>query len=153
MESGILGGIGGGRYSIRRTLVPRLDKRLIHVAPAPVLAGLEGLDDGMMGLAGVPARVLVRGGVAASDFAAREAKPQVNPGASDAKALLAPIRGPGLDALDQVHMGAADGCLGHGRILPESSTEFPGRSRKFYQKGNVTWPGAGPSNRAGILRP
>src|SRR5207248_1018323 len=57
----------------------RLEEQLVHVAPAPVLAGLEAPHDGVVGrmevLGGVPAwRV-----VTASDVAALLTQPQVDP--------------------------------------------------------------------------
>jgi hypothetical protein len=51
--------------------------RLIDVAPAPVLARLEGLNNRVRGALEMSSRVPVRRGVAAADVTAGQAKPQV----------------------------------------------------------------------------
>jgi hypothetical protein len=63
----------------------------VYVAPAPVLAGLEGLDDGVMGVLEVFVGVAVLGRIAAADVAADEALAQVNPSVSDFEAILAAL--------------------------------------------------------------
>src|SRR5712692_2519262 len=58
---------------------PRSDENLIDIAPAPVLPGLEGSDDGVPGGAEVLGRVLVRRRIATPDVAALAAEPQMDP--------------------------------------------------------------------------
>src|SRR5436190_18556146 len=66
-----------GRDS-RRAMDPFEEKRdLIDVAPAPVLAGLEGADDRVRRALGVLAGVPVRGVVAAADVTAGETDPKM----------------------------------------------------------------------------
>src|SRR5919198_5820275 len=71
---------------------PGLDheRHLVDVAPRPVLAGLQGAHDRMVARGGVLARMLVGGGVAAADVAARSANAQVHPPPADPEAVLAP---------------------------------------------------------------
>src|SRR6185312_7436474 len=68
----------------------------IHVAPAPVLARLEGLHDGVLRGVGVPGGVLVGRRIAAAHVTTREAEPQVNPATAAAQAFLASLRCAGL---------------------------------------------------------
>src|SRR5437763_15482786 len=66
-----------GRDS-RRAMDPLEEKRdLVDVAPAPVLAGLEGADDRARRALGVVAGRPVRGGVRAADVTARRAGPRM----------------------------------------------------------------------------
>src|SRR4051812_20438360 len=53
--------------------------RVVHVAPAPVLAGLGRLHHRVLGLVEVSRRVAPRRGVAAAEVAAAEALPQGHP--------------------------------------------------------------------------
>src|SRR5438477_205400 len=69
----------------------RLQEHFVHVAPAPVLAGLERLHHRMLGLMKMPGRVLVLGRIAAADMAALETKPQVHPSIVHFQALLAAL--------------------------------------------------------------
>src|SRR5262249_7392408 len=88
---------------------------LIHVAPAPVFAGLRGSHDRMADLMEVRRRVLVRRRVAAADLPARHAHAEMHPAAADLQALLAArdaLRQ--LGELDLVEVRA--GC-GHSRLL------------------------------------
>jgi len=61
----------------------------VHVAPAPVLARLERLHDGMLGLIKVFGGMLVLGRIAAADVAARETFPEMDPGVAHLQAFLA----------------------------------------------------------------
>src|SRR5271154_6189100 len=72
-----------------RTREPSSQKHFVHIAPAPVLARLEGLDDRVLGLMEVLGGMLVLGRVAAADVAADEALPQVDPGIAHLEAFLA----------------------------------------------------------------
>src|SRR5579864_8650858 len=69
----------------------RVKNQLIDVTPAPVLAGLEGSDDGVIGTVEMFGRVLVLGLVTAADMATAHAEPQVDPAVPDAEAVLAAI--------------------------------------------------------------
>ena len=64
---------------------------LVDVAPAPVLAGLGRLDDGMTLGVGVGGCVAIRRGVAATDVTAGEADAQVEPAIACAQAVLAAL--------------------------------------------------------------
>src|SRR4051795_886313 len=68
---------------------PRLHHHLVDVAPEPVLARLDGLDDGVAGGMEVLRRVLVLRGIAAADLAAGETQPQMDPGVAHLQALFA----------------------------------------------------------------
>src|SRR5260221_11101297 len=61
----------------------------VHVTPAPVLARLEGLDDGMPGRVEVFGRVRVLRAVAAADVPAGQAQAQMYPGVAHFQAFLA----------------------------------------------------------------
>src|SRR3954452_18371818 len=62
---------------------------LVHVAPRPVLAGLQRADDRVLRFGRVLGGVSVGRGVAAGDVPACAAGAQVDPGAADAQAVLA----------------------------------------------------------------
>ena len=62
-----------------RSLAAQDEPHLVDHAPRPVLARLDGAEDGMAFFLGVPARVPVRRGVAATDLAAGLAHPQMHP--------------------------------------------------------------------------
>src|SRR5689334_6513512 len=64
---------------------------LVHVAPAPVFARLERLDDGMAGRVEVFGGVPILRVVAAADMAADQALTQVDPGVAHLQALLATV--------------------------------------------------------------
>src|SRR2546430_17217405 len=70
----------------------RVQNQLIAVAPAPVLPGLEGLDDGVTGTVEVPGSVLVLGLIAAPNMPTGHAETQVDPGVADPEAVLAAVR-------------------------------------------------------------
>src|SRR3954454_12076069 len=98
----------------RSSLPPELERHLVDHAPRPGLARLDRAQDGVFGLAGVPGRVAVRGGVAAADLPAALAHAQMDPLAADLEALLAAGDvGGRLEELDLVEMGAD----GHGGVL------------------------------------
>jgi len=70
----------------------RVKHDLVNVAPTPVLAGLERLDDRMMAGVKVFRRVSVWRRVAAANVAAGQAKAQVQPDAADAQAVFTTAR-------------------------------------------------------------
>src|SRR5690606_7689516 len=72
--------------------VARLQGDLVHEAPGPFLARLEGADDGVCRRLEVLRRVSVRRGVTAADVAAGAAEPQVDPAVAAREALLASLR-------------------------------------------------------------
>jgi hypothetical protein len=81
-------------------------KDFIHIAPTPVLPGLERLHDRMFRLVKVLGGVLVLGRVAAADVAADKTFPQVDPGVAHLEALLAAFAaGPDLTNLFYVRTG------------------------------------------------
>ena len=63
--------------------------RLVHVTPAPILAGLEGLDDWVTAMMEMTSRVPMRRGIAAADVTAGEAQAQMHPARADSQAILA----------------------------------------------------------------
>src|SRR5450631_3139046 len=70
----------------------RSDVGVVHVAPSPVLARLEGLDDRVLDGIEVRARVLVLRGVAAADMAAGQTQAQMDPAVARLQAVLAALR-------------------------------------------------------------
>src|SRR5438552_18200058 len=64
----------------------------VDVAPAPVLTRLGGLHDGVAARVEVFRRVLVLGGVATADVAARQAEPEMHPPVPGRQALRAALR-------------------------------------------------------------
>src|SRR4051812_39423905 len=89
----------------RRAASEASDVRLVRVAPAPGLAGLERANDRVAVGVSVPARVAVRRRVAAADVAARQAQAQVDPGRADAQALRAALRGAWTNRPDHADVG------------------------------------------------
>src|SRR5262245_29852474 len=79
------------------------DHHLVHVAPAPILSGLERPHDGMLARPEVLRRMPVLRRVAAADVPAREAEPQMYPPIAHAQTLLAALRG-GLDLDHPIEM-------------------------------------------------
>src|SRR5262249_56875880 len=69
------------------------ERDLVHVAPAPVLAGLGGAGDRVRVLSRVPGRVPVRRRVAATDLPAGLAHPQMEPTVAGLQAFLAACDG------------------------------------------------------------
>jgi hypothetical protein len=64
---------------------------LIDIAPAPVFAGLEGLDDGMLRAVEVLRGMLVRRAIAAANVTADETKAEVYPLPPDLQTFFASI--------------------------------------------------------------
>jgi len=90
----------------------KLDLDLVGVAPAPVFSRFERLHDRMGGVLEVFGRVTIRGAVAATDMATRQAQTQVHPSGADFKAIFASF-GARLYFVDLVQVRA----LGHGGLL------------------------------------
>src|SRR5688572_19309988 len=92
------------------TIIPLRDlqHQRVDIAPAPVLAGLEGCDDRMTGMVEMPRCVAVLRIVAATDVAAGPADAQVDPGIAGGEALFASI-GPRFVRAHLVEMSAACG--------------------------------------------
>src|SRR5436190_13659093 len=83
----------------------------VDVAPAPVLTRLGGLHDGVAARMEVFRRMLVLGGVATADVAARQTQQEMYPPVPGRQALLAALRvGRNRPDLLKVHAGAP----GHG---------------------------------------
>ena len=66
--------------------------RLVHVTPAPILAGLEGLDDWVTAMMEMTSRVPMRRGIAAADVTACQTQAQMQPDSTDPQAILAALR-------------------------------------------------------------
>src|SRR6185295_6475301 len=84
----------------------RVQLDFVHVAPAPVLTGLEAPYHRVIRAVEMLGRVLVRGGVTASHVAAGETEAQVHPPIAALQALFAALRSAGRDILDQVEVAA-----------------------------------------------
>src|SRR5262249_1726445 len=91
------GGIEG--FSGARRKLGALEVHLVDVAPAPVLASLQRLDDGVLRLVEVLRRVPVRARVAAAHVTAAEAQSQVHPASAHLQAVLAALVGVGVNRL------------------------------------------------------
>lgn len=78
----------------RRSSAGQLESEFVHVAPPPVLSGLEGSDQRMVGV-GLPVSGGMSAGrtITASYVAAMHAEPQVHPAAPSLEAVLAPVAG------------------------------------------------------------
>src|SRR5262252_3723871 len=72
--------------------VPGVQGELVDVAPAPVLARLERLDDRVVRGVEVLSNMLVLRVVAAADVAADHAQAQMHPSVADLEAVLAAVR-------------------------------------------------------------
>ena len=64
-------------------------KRLVDIAPAPVLSRLEGFDERVLGGVKMLGRVLVLGRIAAAYVPADQALAKMNPAVPHVQALLA----------------------------------------------------------------
>ena len=69
-----------------------LEHDLVDVAPAPILARLEGLDNRVIGRVEMLRRVLVLRGVTTSDMPANQALAQVYPAIANFQTVLTAIR-------------------------------------------------------------
>jgi hypothetical protein len=97
-------------------------RHVVDVAPSPVLARLEGLDNWMAGFLVMGGRVTVRRRVAASDVPADQAEPQMYPAVPRRKALGTSLRSERVDRLQTDDVFA---CAGH-----VSETTFRLRMRR-----------------------
>src|ERR687885_2140760 len=70
----------------------RVEEDLVHVAPPPILAGLERLDDRVVGSVKVPGGVFVRRVVATPHVPTDLAEAQMHPGVPDPQAVLTAVR-------------------------------------------------------------
>src|ERR1700704_1453691 len=82
-----------------------IERHLIGVAPAPLLARLEGFDDRVTGQPEMSTGVLVRGVIAAPHMPAGHAEAQVHPPRPDPQTLLAAV-GAGGDHPDLIKVAA-----------------------------------------------
>src|ERR1700737_4045990 len=102
------------RVRRRRWSVCELEGDVVHVAPVPVLAGLERPDDRVANRESVFGCVSPRRAVAATDVTARLTQPKMDPVAqSMSKAVLAARRRRN-DGTDPIKVGAG---RGHGTVL------------------------------------
>src|SRR5271166_149428 len=89
--------------------IQQSELQIVHVAPNPGLARLNGANQGMRSMMKVFGGVLVLGGIAAADVAAFQAEPQMDPSVPDFDTIFADVHFCVRD-LDFAEMGA--GC-GH----------------------------------------
>lgn len=80
------------------------EHKQVNVAPAPVLARLEGLHDGVLGRVEVLGGMLVLGGVTAADMPTLATESQMHPGITRCQAFFAAVRRPGRYVPDLVEM-------------------------------------------------
>jgi hypothetical protein len=71
--------------------VGSVEKDFVHIAPAPILAGLERLDQGVLGLVEVFRGVFVFRRIATADVPAYQAFPKMDPGIAHLQAFLAAL--------------------------------------------------------------
>src|SRR3984957_5819756 len=90
------------------------DIRLIEVAPAPVLARLEGLHHRVADRIRVGAGMTKWRGVAAADMPARQAQPQMDPGGADPQTFLATLGRTRHHRADQAEVRV----IGHRHLAP-----------------------------------
>ena len=69
-----------------------LEHDLVDVAPAPILARLEGLDNRVIGRVKMLCSVFVFRRIAAADVPADKALAQVHPGVANLQAILTAVR-------------------------------------------------------------
>jgi len=81
----------------------RLEHDLVHIAPGPIFAGLNGSDDGMLRSVEMFGCVLIGRAIAAADVAAGQAHAKMHPGAAHLETFLAPFR-VGPDVVDLIEM-------------------------------------------------
>src|ERR1043166_4966046 len=103
---------GDSPPAVTRLLRPwrGLERHVVDVAIAPVLAGLEAAHDGMSGLMKVPGRVAIGGIVATADVTALQTEPEVHPPVAGLQALFA---APGRLRRDVAHLDEMLASLGH----------------------------------------
>src|SRR5438132_12193104 len=92
-------------------LLHGIELNLVDVTPAPVLPRRGGLHDGVAGRVEMLRGVLILGGVAAADMAARQTEPEVHPRFPGCQALFATFR-VGRDRPD--FLDVRTGLRGHG---------------------------------------
>jgi hypothetical protein len=108
--------------------VLRSHRHVVDVAPSPVLARLEGLDNWMAGLLVMGGRVTVRRRVAASDVPAGQAEPQMYPAVPRRKALGTSLRSERVDRLQTEDVFACGGHVSRDYVPPShaaSPTPWP----------------------------
>ena len=88
---------------------PHSDVGLVEEAPAPVLAGLEGLDDRVADPMRMQACVATGRRIAAADVATAQAQAQVHPGRAEPETFLTTLGRPGRHPADLVAVGADHG--------------------------------------------
>ena len=86
----------------------RSDVGIVDIAPAPVLARLERLDDRVPGGVGVSASVPERRRVAAADLSAGQAQPQMHPRGAQAQAFRAALGVRGDTGRTRLRCGSSD---------------------------------------------
>jgi hypothetical protein len=69
----------------------RLQHKLIHKAPSPILSRFVRFDDGMLRGVEVPGRMRIFGRITAPDMPAGHTKTEMDPGISDFQAILTSI--------------------------------------------------------------
>src|SRR5438094_5935462 len=95
----------------KRGLLHGIELNLVDITPAPVLPRLGGLHDGVAARVEMLRGVLILGGVAAADMAARQTEPEVHPPFPGCQALFAALR-VGRDRPD--FLDVRTGVRGHG---------------------------------------
>src|SRR5690348_1642326 len=117
---------GSAKMRPHRAVRTLFQEDFVHVAPAPVFARFERLDDGVVRGVKVLGGVLVLRTVAAADVPAAEAEPQVHPGVAHLKAFLAAFAA-GVHFVDLVDVRAR---FAHGSLLMEFSNALSRASQR-----------------------
>jgi hypothetical protein len=84
------------------------ESHFVDVTPHPIFARLKRANNGMVHRMKMFGGVLILGRIAAADFTARQAQPQVHPFVADLEALFAAFRF-GFHRLDLIEMRAFGG--------------------------------------------
>jgi hypothetical protein len=101
--------------------LPSILHQLVHVAPAPILAGLDGLHDGVLGAVKMLGGMLILGGIAAPNVAAGKAHSQMDPRISALQTFFAAV-GIGFYMIDLIEVRTD---FRHGQLyLPNSELPF-----------------------------
>jgi hypothetical protein len=104
----------GSAIAVSLTCRSKSEDDFVHVTPHPILPGLPGPNDGVLGGVEMPGRVLVLGGIAASYMATGEAETEMDPVVTDPETVFT-TGSARFDVLNLLHVRA----FGH-RILPGS---------------------------------
>ncbi len=126
-------------------------RHVVDIAPSPVLARLEGLDNWMAGLLVMGGRVTVRRRVAASDVPAGQAEPQMYPAVPRRKALGTSLRSDRVDRLQTDDVFACGGHVSRDYVAPShAASSTP--CRRPLGAGHLDEPGTDHDDHGSVSR-